>query len=71
MPILSQSITNWLMWEIFFKIKDGVLILFKWLRLIELKIIFIILISANIYKTLTKETCLNVVRKHITFYHFG
>ena len=55
----------------FLQDKNGVLILFKQLRMIELQIIFIALISADIYRKLTKETCLNVVRKHITFYHFG
>jgi hypothetical protein len=32
---------------------------------------FIALISADIFRILTKETCLNVVRKHTTSYHFG
>jgi hypothetical protein len=55
----------------FLQNKNGDSILFKQLRMIELNIIFIGLISADIYRILTKETCLNVVRKHITFYHFG
>jgi len=38
MPILSQSIPNWLMWEIVFRIKDGVLILFKQLHMIQQKL---------------------------------
>jgi hypothetical protein len=55
----------------FLQDKNGDLILFKQLRMIQLNTIFIALISADIYMTLIKKTCLNVVRKHITFYHFG